>query len=432
MGTAERAPAGTDERDALAARYRCVRTESEQLCRPLVPEDYVIQTVTEASPAKWHLAHVSWFFETFLLLPFARNYRPFEPLFARLFNSYYDSVGAQWPRARRGQLSRPTVAEVYAYRAHIDEAMARLFAEAPAADWHEVAWRTRLGLNHEQQHQELLLTDLKQNLSLNPLLPAYRCDLPGPAGAAAPPLRWLDIPGGDVFIGDDGNSGFAFDNEGPRHRVWLADFRLASRTVTNAEFLAFIDAGGYREPTLWLSDGWATVQRERWSAPLHWQCHDGQWHEYTLAGLRPLDLEQPVTHVGLYEADAYARWAGRRLPTEAEWEHAAMVAAGEDEAANLRSTGRLQPTSATEGTGLRQMIGDVWEWTASPYVPYPGYRRGEGAFGEYNGKFTCNQWVVRGGSCVTPDDHIRVGYRNFFYPHDRWQFLGIRLAEDAQ
>ncbi|WP_303909407.1 ergothioneine biosynthesis protein EgtB [Thiohalomonas denitrificans] len=417
-----------DERERFINRYRGIREASEQLCRPLATEDYVVQTIPEASPPKWHLAHVTWFFETFLLKAFVPHYRPFHPRFEFMFNSYYNSVGAQWPRSRRGELSRPTVEEVYAYRACVDEAIASLVGAATAADWTEVAWRLLLGMNHEQQHQELLLADLKQNLSLNPLYPAYREDLPAASGRQAPALSWLHFEPAEISVGYSGD-GFSFDNERPQHRVLLEDFWLASRPVTNYEFLAFVEEGGYSEPSLWLSDGWSVLQARDWHAPLHWRLIDGQWFEYTLAGLLPLNGHEPVSHVSYFEADAYAAWAGKRLPSEEEWEQAAI---GRDIDGNFRENGKLHPEPAEEGRRQPlQLFGDVWEWTRSPYGPYPGYRRGEGAFGEYNGKFMCNQMVVRGGSCVTPRDHFRASYRNFFYPHDRWQFLGIRLAEDA-
>ncbi len=415
-------------RESLVEHYRGVRQSTVELCQPLVTEDYVVQTIPEASPPRWHLAHVTWFFETFLLKPFGTNYRPFHPLFEYLFNSYYNSVGAQWPRPRRGDLSRPTVEEVYAYRTYVDEAIVALLGSAKASEWSEITWRLQLGLNHEQQHQELLLTDVKQNLSLNPLHPAYSEALPEPSRRSAPALSWIGFEGGETRVGYSGG-GFAYDNEKPRHRVLLEDFRLASRPITNGEFLAFVEEGGYSEPTLWLSDGWSAVQAHGWNAPLHWQRIDGEWLEYTLAGLRPLNPNEPVSHVSYFEADAYAAWAGKRLPTEQEWEHAASDRKTEG---NFRERGRLHPEPAERGKdGLLQLFGDVWEWTRSAYSPYPGYRRGEGAFGEYNGKFMCNQMVVRGGSCATPQEHFRPTYRNFFYPHDRWQFLGIRLAEDA-
>jgi ergothioneine biosynthesis protein EgtB len=407
--------------------YRSVRTSSEALCAPLSPEDYVIQTAPEASPAKWHLAHVSWFFETFLLKEYLSGYREFHPSYRYLFNSYYEQIGKFQPRQERGFLSRPGVAEIYRYRAHVDEHMLALLHGVGEDKWPTVLQRLEIGLNHEQQHQELLLTDIKLNLYANPLRPAYRGDLPETPKAPAPTVRWLEFPGGVYEIGHRGG-GFAYDNEKPRHRVYLNGFRLASRPVTNGEFLAFMEAGGYDKPGFWLSDGWATVKNQGWSSPLYWESIDGEWRQFTLGGPRRLNPEEPVCHVSYYEAEAYAAWAGKRLPTEAEWEIAArrLPVAG-----NLRDSGRLQPAAAMPGDGLLQMYGDVWEHTASPYQPYPGFRPAEGALGEYNGKFMCGQMVLRGGSCVTPLDHIRTSYRNFFYPHERWQFQGFRLAEDA-
>lgn len=417
-------PHTTPARAALAARYRVLRAATLRLCAPLAVEDYVVQACAEVSPPKWHLAHTAWFFETFLLGPLLPGYRPFHPDWAYLFNSYYDSVGPRHPRPERGRLSRPTVAEVRRYRDHVDSAMARLFETAQEGQWPEVARRAELGLHHEQQHQELLLTDIKYNFGVNPLQPAY-ADLPAAAADPAPPPAWQPFPGGDHTIGHRG-AGFCFDNELPPHPLRLAPFRLATRPVSNGEYLRFIDDGGYHRPELWLADGWAHARQALWQAPLYWWRDGGTWWQFTLGGARPLAPAEPVCHVSFYEADAYARWAGHRLPEEAEWEVAAGTA---PPGGNLREGGRLHPRPATPGPGLRQMAGDVWEWTASPYRPYPGYRRAEGAFGEYNGKFMCNQMVVRGGSCVTPADHLRPSYRNFFYPHDRWQFTGIRLAE---
>ena len=414
------------EREQAVHDFTAVRAMTEALCQPLQPEDCLLQSITETSPPKWHLAHVSWFFETFLLQEYLPGYQPFNPRFRYLFNSYYEQLDGYHPRNQRGLLSRPDLETVYRYRAWIDEHMLTLIDQATSADWRQIALRLAIGLNHEQQHQELILTDLKHNFWVNPLLPAYREDLPLSAGQAVP-LRWHDYPAGLYDIGFGGD-GYAFDNERPRHRVYTNAWRLASRLVTNGEYLAFIDAGGYRRPELWLSDGWTSVQRQGWTAPLYWLQQDGEWWQFTLGGLRPLNSDEPVCHVSYYEADAYARWAGKRLPSEHEWEAAA---AQQPVQGNLRETGRLHPAVAT-GSGLQQLYGDVWEWTSSPYIAYPGYRPPAGALGEYNGKFMCNQWVLRGGSCVTPDDHVRLSYRNFFYPHDRWQFMGLRLAEEAE
>ena len=407
------------EGPALLERYLQTRRATERLCEPLAVEDYVVQAMPDASPAKWHLAHVTWFFETFVLRH-APEYRPLDERYAVLFNSYYNGVGPQFERIARGTLSRPTVAEVIAYRAHVDKAMTAVLERADRLG--DLAAVVELGLHHEQQHQELLVTDLKYNLGANPLRPAYhRRSRPR---RAAPAHSLVAIDGGVIEIGDAGRD-FAFDNERPRHRVALAPYELGSRLVTNAEYLQFVDAGGYRQPDLWLSDGWRTVRERGWQAPLYWEAVDGRWHTFTLGGEGPLELDAPVVHVSYYEADAYARWRRARLPTEAEWEHAATG----------RALGHLldddpDDPRPTSGAGLSQLFGDAWEWTASAYLPYPGFRPLTGALGEYNGKFMVNQMVLRGGSCATPRSHIRASYRNFFPPDARWQFSGIRLARD--
>ena len=416
-----------NQRSTWADAYLSVRKRSEELCVPLSPEDYVIQTAPEASPAKWHLAHVSWFFETFLLKEYLVGYPEFHPLFGYLFNSYYEQIGKFQPRQERGFLSRPSVGEIYRYRAHVDEHMLTLLHNAGEDVWPTVQQRLEIGFNHEQQHQELLLTDIKLNLSTNPLRPAYRSDLHQTPKASAPHQFWIVFPGGVHEIGHQDDC-FAYDNEKPRHRTYLNPFRLASRPVTNGEYLAFMEDGGYGNPGFWLSDGWSTVKRLHWSSPLYWESIEGEWWQFTLGGPRKLNLEEPICHVSYYEAEAYATWAGKRLPTEAEWE---IAARGLPVAGNLRDSGYLHPAAAMPGDGLLQMYGDVWEHTASPYQPYPGFRPAAGALGEYNGKFMCSQMVLRGGSCVTAADHIRASYRNFFYPHERWQFQGFRLAEDA-
>ena len=392
---------------------------------PLEIEDYGVQPMADASPPKWHLAHTSWFFETFLLKQWQADYQPFHELFEFLFNSYYNGVGKPFPRPQRGMLSRPTVAEVYAYRRHVDEHMLELLRR----DDPEIAARTVLGLNHEQQHQELLLTDLKYNLGNNPLLPPYQAaasSAPSQPGAAAG-TGFVELPGGLVSIGADAAGGdFTFDNETPRHEFMLRPYGLASRPVSNGEYLAFMEAGGYEDPALWLSDGWAWLASQpQLEAPLYWHKREGAWHEYRLSGLKPLALDAPVCHVSLYEADAFARWRGHRLPLEQEWE----AAAGTEVRGNFLETGQLHPQRGS-GAGLEQMFGDVWEWTASPYSPYPGFRPLAGTLGEYNGKFMSNQLVLRGGSCASAAEHVRRSYRNFFYPGDRWQFSGIRLATD--
>ncbi len=414
-------------REAVLGDYRRIRAASESLCEPLAPDDYGLQTMPDVSPAKWHLAHTSWFFETFLLLRFVRHYRVLDAAYDQLFNSYYLTHGQPFPRAQRGFLSRPSVDAVYAYRHVVDQAMVMLIEGVDEAAWRQAAPLIELGLNHEQQHQELLLTDIKHAFSHNPMRPTYREDLRQPPTQPALALRWREYPGGLYETGASG-SGFAYDNELPRHRCWAEDFLLADRPVSNADFLEFIADGGYREPRWWLSEGWAAAQSSGWQAPLYWENRDGEWWHFTLGGMRPVDPAAPVAHVSLYEADAYAGWAGRRLPTEVEWEVVAAAAPGVD--GNLRDTGYLEPAAAAPASGVRQLFGDVWEWTASAYSAYPGFRTAEGPVGEYNGKFMSGQTVLRGGSCVTPKDHIRPSYRNFFYPGDRWQFSGIRLADD--
>jgi ergothioneine biosynthesis protein EgtB len=417
-------------RIALADRFQAVRGDSEALAARLTPEDQSIQSMPDVSPTKWHLAHTTWFFETFILGRFDPAYRVFDPAFHYLFNSYYEAEGPRHPRPQRGLLSRPSCADVAAYRDHVDRAMAKLIDGLSTEAWNEAAPLIELGLHHEQQHQELILMDIKHVFSINPLLPAYQPPRRR-ASANMTPLEWVGFPGGLEEIGHAG-PGFAFDNEMPRHRVWLDPFRLATRPVTCGEFAEFIAAGGYREPEFWLSEGWAIVQQHGWEAPLYWRAAEDGWRVFTLSGEKCLDPAEPVVHVSFYEADAYAKWAGKRLPTEAEWE---VAAANAPLAGNLGDTRRHHPVAdggGPEGAGgLRQMIGDVWEWTASPYIPYPRFRAAQGAIGEYNGKFMSNQMVLRGGAPVTPANHIRATYRNFFPPSARWAFSGLRLAEDA-
>jgi len=409
--------------------FRQVRAATLRLVEGLDDADLTPQSAEFASPGKWHLAHTTWFFEQFVLGTFGTGYRRFDERFAFLFNSYYNAVGARHDRPRRGLLTRPSLAQVRAYREHVDHAMADLLGSPlPAAAGDLV----ELGLHHEQQHQELILTDLLHLFAQNPLRPAVR---PAPASAvaaaAASPLGWVGFDGGTVQTGHAGPA-FAFDNESPRHAVVLRPFRLAARPVTNREWIAFIEAGGYADPALWLSDGWDAVQAQRWQSPLYWDlADDGRTRlQMTLAGLQPLAPEAPVSHVSFFEADAYARWAGARLPTEFEWDHAARELAVEG---NFVETGAWapRPDARPGAAGLHQMFGDVWEWTASPYVAYPGFRPAAGAVGEYNGKFMNGQYVLRGGSCASPRSHLRASYRNFFQPGQRWQFSGVRLAEDA-
>jgi ergothioneine biosynthesis protein EgtB len=421
---------GADPAPLAIEDYVAVRAQTAALCAPLELEDYGPQSMPEASPAKWHLAHTSWFFERFVLQPQLPGYECFHPQFERLFNSYYESVGPRQPRPSRGLLSRPTVAEVYRYRAHVDRHVERLLAAAPAAP---VLQTLTVGLHHEQQHQELLLTDLKHLLFANPLRPSYRGEAaPPPRGAPATgatadtPRRWRRFDGGEQLLGADPQAGFCFDNESPRHRCYTGACALAERPVTNAEFRDFIRAGGYRTATLWLSDGWQQVQSQGWDRPLYWS--ETLESEFTLHGEAPLAPAAPVCHVSYYEAEAFARWSGARLPTEAEWERAAAHAPVEG---NLLESEALHPRASALAGGLKQLYGDVWEWTGSAYLPYPGYRPWPDALGEYNGKFMANQFVLRGGSCATPRSHLRASYRNFFYPAARWQFSGIRLAQDA-
>lgn len=418
------------DRDRFARRFAAVRRQTEALAAPLSPEDQTVQSMPDVSPTKWHRAHTTWFFENFLLRPHLSGYGAFHPAYGYLFNSYYEAVGPRHPRPERGLLSRPGIGDITRYRAHVDAAMIRLIADVDEATWRALAPLLELGLNHEEQHQELILMDIKHVLSLNPLDPAYQP--PRPIGrVAAQPLSWRDFAGGLAEIGHDGE-GFAFDNEGPRHKVWLESFRLASRPVTCGEYLAFIADDGYRRPELWLSEGWAIVQAWNWEAPLYWQHDDADaWSAFTLAGRHPVDPAEPVVHVSFYEADAFARWAGKRLPSEAEWEVAASRSCV-PLSGNLMDRGVFHPQPMQPGAGsLGQMIGDVWEWTASPYLGYPGFRAAAGAIGEYNGKFMSNQMVLRGGAAVTPAGHVRISYRNFFPPASRWAFGGMRLAEDA-
>jgi ergothioneine biosynthesis protein EgtB len=412
---------------ALTARFQAVRQATERLCAPLTPEDSVVQSMPDCSPAKWHLAHTSWFFETFVLESAVSGYRHFHPQYRYLFNSYYQTVGSQYARPQRELITRPGLAEVLEYRQYVDEQLLHWLTDniehSPA-----LLNIIELGLHHEQQHQELILTDIKHLFSFNPLHPAYQPALANGSVNAAPP-RWLRYSEGVNWLGHDG-AGFSFDNELPRHRVFNHAFELATRPATNREYLEFMLDGGYTRPDLWLADGWTAVQQNGWQAPLYWQREGEQWFTHTLNGWLPVNSDEPVCHLSFYEADAFARWAGGRLPTEAEWERAA---ASLPISGNFVESGALQPRASQETSQNlpTQMFGDVWEWTQSAYSPYPGYRPAAGALGEYNGKFMCNQLVLRGGSCVTPQSHIRASYRNFFPAAARWQFSGVRLARQA-
>jgi ergothioneine biosynthesis protein EgtB len=417
----------TEEVDALAEFFVEVRGSSRDLAGPLSDADATVQSMPDASPAKWHLAHTTWFFEAMVLAAFSPSYRPFDDRFGFLFNSYYESVGARQPRPRRGMITRPTLDEILEYRRHVDDAILRLLAEGASE---MIKALVELGCHHEQQHQELLLTDILHLFSQSPLKPAYLEMPSAPMDMAVEgPAGFVSVDGGVYDVGH-GGFGFAFDSEGPRHRVHLESFRIADRLVTNAEWADFILDDGYRNPLLWLSDGWSTVRSEGWSAPLYWEERDGEFWTMTLRGFQRVDMSAPVTHVSYYEADAFANWSGRRLPTEAEWE---VVARDLPLDGNFLGTGRFRPraVSAVRPTTVRQMYGDVWEWTRSPFSPYPRFKAAEGAVGEYNGKFMSGQYVLRGGSCVTPRSHMRATYRNFFPPTARWQFSGLRLAEDT-
>jgi len=417
----------TPGRQSAIDRFRLVRKWTEELAAPLSPEDQVIQSMPDASPTKWHRAHTTWFFETVLLKGYLAGYQEYDPDYAFLYNSYYEGIGPRFFRPDRGLLSRPSVEQVNKYCGHVNAGMETLIAELDDSKWAEFSALFDLGLNHEQQHQELLLTDIKHSLSHNPTFPAYRDDLPVTVASDAQPLGWNNFEGGVMEIGHGGDE-FAFDCEGPRHKVYQDPYRLASRLVTNGEYLAFMEDGGYSDYHHWLWLGRSAVADGGWEAPLYWLKTEDGWQEFSLGGLRPLNLAAPVCHVSFFEADAYARWAGHRLPTEAEWEIAAepLVPAG-----NLLEFGDLQPRPVQDPGPLTQMFGDVWEWTQSPFVPYPGFRAIEGAVAEYNGKFMASQLVLRGGSCATPPGHIRATYRNFFNPQDRWQFSGFRLASDG-
>lgn len=414
------------ETDYLADRFSDVRGLTTALAAPLSDADATVQSMEDASPAKWHLAHTTWFFETFVLRDHVEGYELYSRDWPFLFNSYYEAEGERHTRARRGMITRPSLEEVGAYRAHVDAALADALPDLPVRARELV----ELGLHHEQQHQELLLMDIQHLFAQNPLEPAMFAAEPGQPGAAPAPLGWVEGHCGEAEIGCDHEDRFAFDCEGPRHKVYLNPHALADRPVTNGEWLEFIEAGGYRAHEHWLMEGWDWVQNHRIEAPLYWRKDEkGRWYRVGLAGRQPIDLSAPVCHVSYYEADAYANWTGFRLPTEAEWE---VAAADLDASAGnqLDAAGPVRPRAASAGDGLSQMFGDIWEWTGSAYQPHPGFRAAEGAVGEYNGKFMVGQYVLKGACCATPRGHARASYRNFFYPHMRWQFAGLRLARD--
>ena len=406
----------------LLRRYEEIRAWTMRLAEPLSAEDQMVQSMPDASPTKWHLAHTTWFFETFVLSEYLPGYKPFDPSFRNVFNSYYKQLGSHPVRSTRGTFSRPDSQNVLDYREFVDVAITNLLSNDLSQ---EAKVLLELGLNHEQQHQELILTDIKHAFWSQPLQPAYHSA--NPSGVRSAALNWVKFNGGICPVGH-ANRSFAFDNESPKHEVLLQPFRLASRLVTNGEFLGFMEDGGYRRPELWLSEGWDTVCQQGWSHPFYWENEENEWRQFTLSGVQPLDRDEPVSHVSYFEADAYARWAGARLPREEEWEVAARSVAIEG---NFAESCRLAPTAAPSGR-LTQLFGDLWEWTASPYVAYPGFHPAAGAVGEYNGKFMCNQFVLRGGSCATPRSHIRATYRNFFPAPARWQFTGIRIAADER
>lgn len=412
-------------KETIADKYNEIRAFTEYLVEPLETEDFVIQAMENTSPTKWHLAHTSWFFETFVFKKFKPNFESLHPQYAYLFNSYYLQTGVPFKRSSRGLLSRPTVKEVFTYRAYVNEQMDAFIKNCDKDTWNEAAKVIEIGMNHEQQHQELILTDIKYLLAQNPLLPLYR-EKPALMSGEVEPINWITFDEGTVEIGNEGNE-FTYDNEHPRHKTYVQNFELADRLITNKEFIEFMEDGGYSRSELWLDEGWAKVNSEEWEAPLYWFKRDGEWFNFTFAGAHKVVLDEPVTHISYFEADAFARWKGVRLPTEQEWEFAC---GNKNIEGNFVGNGEFHPIPVSENDkGLKQMYGDAWEWTSSSYAAYPGYKPLPGALGEYNGKFMANQYVLRGGSCATSKSHIRKTYRNFFHTNARWQFTGIRLAK---
>lgn len=410
----------------LESQFRACRRYSEAICAPLLIEDYLLQAMPETSPAKWHIAHTSWFFETFILKPFLTSYKPFNPHFEILFNSYYNGVGKQYPRTQRGLLSRPSVDEVIQYRHYVDDNIQHLLANLPKDHIETILQRLELGCHHEQQHQELFFTDLKYCWFQNPLYPVYSQALKESTPNASP-LSWIQLKGGLVDIGHHDSTSFCFDNEQPSHKQYIEPFLISSRLVTNREYLEFVQDRAYQRSDLWLSDAWSEINKQGWRAPLYWIQQDGEWFEYTLHGLLPLDLDRPICHISAYEADAYARWSNCRLPTEFEWEYAAKNIESGSSLAQFSEPHAFHPRA--QDNKISPLLGSAWQWTSSAYSPYPGYKPADGAIGEYNGKFMCNQLVLRGGSCVSNRSHVRHSYRNFFYPADRWQFTSLRLVK---
>ncbi len=419
-----------DAKQQFIQAYQQVRNQTELLCQPLMTEDYVIQSMADVSPPKWHLAHTTWFFETFILMLQQQDYQLFHPSFHHLFNSYYQAFGHPFPRIKRGLLARPTVDIIYQYRKYVDEHMVHHIKQLPEERIKQFNLILTLGLNHEQQHQELILMDIKYNFSVDPNFPIYHSIEPPHHPITSRSSDWIEVEGNIIEIGHQGNE-FCFDNELPRHKILLKPYSVAAKLVTNGEYLEFIEAGGYKKPEYWLSDGWDCVQQNQWKAPLYWHDSDNEWHIFTLHGLHPVNLDEPVVHVSYYEADAYARWRNVRLPTEAEWEHIAAGYPLQALGSNFLEDNIFHPCSVNSNNSY-QLLGDVWEWTSSAYSPYPGYKPLMGALGEYNGKFMSNQMVLRGGCCATSRSHIRASYRNFFQPDKRWQFSGIRLADDKE